>query len=247
MYSPSTARKAGTQWKASAACPRYTDSNGSIATLTEWISLFTAAWTTCVRLCEKHHVHQLDLFGSAAEDRFNSEKSDLDFLVEFEDLPPAKLADSYFYLLNDPPRSIWPAHRLSHGFSGFAIAISENSSRPQRSRFMLLRARKLLEDIREAAEAIYEFTAGKTLENYRQDRLTRSGVEREFLVIGEAVSQLANVDQQTVGDLGDYRRMVDFRNILAHAYSMVNDEVVWGIIENELPDLKKSVDELLKK
>ena len=112
---------------------------------------------------------------------------------------------------------------------------------------MLLRARKLLEDIREAAEAIYEFTAGKTLENYRQDRLTRSGVEREFLVIGEAVSQLANVDQQTVGDLGDYRRMVDFRNILAHAYSMVNDEVVWGIIENELPDLKKSVDELLKK
>ena len=53
------------------------------------------------RLCEKHHVHQLDLFGSAAEDRFNSEKSDLDFLVEFKKLPPAKLADTYFDLLND--------------------------------------------------------------------------------------------------------------------------------------------------
>ena len=53
------------------------------------------------RLCEKHHVHQLDLFGSAAEDRFNSDKSDLDFLVEFKELPPAKLADTYFDLLND--------------------------------------------------------------------------------------------------------------------------------------------------
>ncbi len=111
---------------------------------------------------------------------------------------------------------------------------------------MLLRARKLLEDIREAAEAIDEFTAGKTLENYRQDRLTRAGVEREFLVIGEAVSQLAKVDQQTVGELGDYRRIIDFRNILAHAYSMVNDEVVWGIIEIDLPDLKKNADKLLR-
>ena len=50
---------------------------------------------------EKHHVQQLDLFGSAAEDRFNSEESDLDFLVEFKRLPPAKLADTYFALLND--------------------------------------------------------------------------------------------------------------------------------------------------
>ena len=53
------------------------------------------------RLCEKHHVHQLHLFGSAAEDRFNSEKSDLDFLVEFEEMPPPQLANAYFDLLND--------------------------------------------------------------------------------------------------------------------------------------------------
>ncbi len=53
------------------------------------------------RLCESTMFHQLDLFGSAAEDRFNSEKSDLDFLVEFKELPPAKLADTYFDLLND--------------------------------------------------------------------------------------------------------------------------------------------------
>ncbi len=111
---------------------------------------------------------------------------------------------------------------------------------------MLLRARKLLEDIREAAEAIDEFTAGKTLEDYLQDRLTRAGVEREFLVIGEAISQLAKTDQQTASELGNYRKIIDFRNILAHAYSMVNDEVVWGIVENELPNLKKNAEKLLR-
>ena len=62
---------------------------------------------------------------------------------------------------------------------------------------MLLRARKLLEDVREAAEAIGQFTAGKTLDDYLQDRLTRAGVEREFLVIGEAVSQLTKTDPRT--------------------------------------------------
>ena len=45
---------------------------------------------------------------------------------------------------------------------------------------MLLRARKLLEDIREAAEAIDKFTAGKTLEDYLQDRLTRAGSSGSF-------------------------------------------------------------------
>ena len=112
---------------------------------------------------------------------------------------------------------------------------------------MLLRARKLIEDIREAAEAIDEFTASKTLEDYLRDRLIRAGVEREFLVIGEAVSQLVKADQETASKLGDYRKIVDFRNILAHAYSMVSNEVVWGIVQNELPDLRKNAEGLLKK
>ncbi len=52
-------------------------------------------------LCVRYHVHQLEVFGSAAEDRFDSNTSDLDFLVEFEDLSPGQYADSYFGLLED--------------------------------------------------------------------------------------------------------------------------------------------------
>ena len=66
------------------------------------------------------------------------------------------------------------------------------------------------------------------------------------MVIGEAISQLAKTDQQTASELGNYRKIIDFRNILAHAYSMVNDEVVWGIVENELPNLKKNAEKLLR-
>lgn len=35
------------------------------------------------QLCEKYRVKSLEVFGSAADDTFNSESSDIDFLVEF--------------------------------------------------------------------------------------------------------------------------------------------------------------------
>ncbi len=52
-------------------------------------------------LCRRHHVRQLDLFGSALTDRFDPERSDLDVLVEFDDLPPGAYADAYFGLKQD--------------------------------------------------------------------------------------------------------------------------------------------------
>jgi len=49
-------------------------------------------------LCRRHHVRRLDLFGSAATDDFDPDKSDLDFLVEFEDMRPTLYKDAYFGL-----------------------------------------------------------------------------------------------------------------------------------------------------
>ena len=54
-------------------------------------------------LCIKHRVERLDLFGSAARDDFDPETSDLDFLVEFEPMPPREHTDSYFGLLAGGP------------------------------------------------------------------------------------------------------------------------------------------------
>ena len=49
-------------------------------------------------LCRRFHVRQLHLFGSAAEERFDPARSDLDFLVTFDELPGATYADAYFGL-----------------------------------------------------------------------------------------------------------------------------------------------------
>ena len=52
-----------------------------------------------VGLCQRFHVQTLELFGSAASERFDSSSSDLDFLVAFHDLEPGEYAEAYFGLL----------------------------------------------------------------------------------------------------------------------------------------------------
>jgi uncharacterized protein len=52
-------------------------------------------------LCRRHSVRRLALFGSAVRADFDPTRSDLDFLVDFEPLPPAPHADAYFNLLAD--------------------------------------------------------------------------------------------------------------------------------------------------
>lgn len=50
-------------------------------------------------LCRRFHVRRLELFGSAAAGVARPGGSDLDFLVEFNQLPPGHYADAYFGLL----------------------------------------------------------------------------------------------------------------------------------------------------
>ncbi len=56
------------------------------------------------QLCRRHHVQQLDVFGSAATGAFRAGSSDLDFLVEFQPLPAGAYADHYFGLLEELER-----------------------------------------------------------------------------------------------------------------------------------------------
>jgi predicted nucleotidyltransferase len=51
------------------------------------------------RLCRRFRVRRLELFGSAVRGQFDPETSDLDFLVDFEQLEPEEYADTYFGLL----------------------------------------------------------------------------------------------------------------------------------------------------
>ena len=66
------------------------------------VSLVEKNHNALKELCVKFQVQRLEVFGSASTGRnFDPEKSDLDFLVEFQTLQPGEYSDAYFGLLDD--------------------------------------------------------------------------------------------------------------------------------------------------
>ncbi|MBI4311601.1 MAG: DUF86 domain-containing protein [Chloroflexi bacterium] len=107
-------------------------------------------------------------------------------------------------------------------------------------------SRKYLHDILQAAVLLRRFTAGKTLEMFSEDDLLQSAVERQFEIIGEAVSQLSRIDPETASRIGEYRRIIALRNVLVHGYSQVDSRTLWDLLGTKLPTLQREVQELLQ-
>ena len=110
---------------------------------------------------------------------------------------------------------------------------------------MQLEAKKYLYDIQQAAARIAEFTAGKQFEDYHSNTMLRAAVERQFEIIGEALSQLARLDERLVERISEHRRIIAFRNILIHGYADVDDRLVWDVIQGKLPVLRREVEALV--
>jgi uncharacterized protein with HEPN domain len=104
---------------------------------------------------------------------------------------------------------------------------------------------KFLQDVRQACGMLDDFTRGKSFADYTTDALLRSAVERQFITIGEALSQAEKSDPGLQQSLTAFRQIVGFRNILVHGYAVVQPATVWGIVENDLPTLTQEVNALL--
>lgn len=100
-------------------------------------------------------------------------------------------------------------------------------------------------DIREAALRIREFVVGYDFARYVGSELIQSAVERQFEIIGEALSQLAKVAPAVASQIPDYQQIIAFRNILIHGYAVLDQSVVWKVIQGDLAVLEKSVQDLL--
>jgi uncharacterized protein with HEPN domain len=102
-----------------------------------------------------------------------------------------------------------------------------------------------LQDVLEACTAIEDVMSGVSLEEYRNKRAVRSAVEREFIVIGEALRRVGALDERLFSSISNSRAIVDFRNLLAHDYGAVDDDAVFGLVYSDLIVLKAEVSVLL--
>jgi uncharacterized protein with HEPN domain len=105
--------------------------------------------------------------------------------------------------------------------------------------------KKYLFDINTSIDSIFEYLGGeRNFFEYQKNKLLRRGIEREIEIIGEATNRILKIDPDF--NLTNARQIVDTRNWVIHGYDKVDDVVVWGIISNHLPNLKKEIEAYLK-
>lgn len=105
-------------------------------------------------------------------------------------------------------------------------------------------ARKYLSDIRKSIERIDSFMLGvDTFEMYQTDLKTQSAVERQLGIIGEAAIKYRNIEG--VEQLEHIQQIAGFRNRLIHAYDHMDHSIIWAILQNHLPPLKRHIERLL--
>src|SRR3979411_2957342 len=94
-----------------------------------------------------------------------------------------------------------------------------------------------LRDILSAIEKIERATSGMNITEFADNEIVRAATERFLGVVCEASLRLPDsIKQQATGI--DWRNMNDFANLLRHAYHSTEVDVVWKIVQNELPPLQ---------
>lgn len=86
------------------------------------------------------------------------------------------------------------------------------------------RTKALLFDMQHAALGIAAFIEGKTLKEYLADEMLRSAVERQFEIIGEAMTRLRKFDPAAFAMISESDRIIGLRNQLIHGYDVINHE-----------------------
>ena len=95
----------------------------------------------------------------------------------------------------------------------------------------------ILQDAIAAAEDIVSMLGEMTEAQFVEDRRTQRAVERSFEIIGEALSRLVRDFPAVAEHIPEHRRVIDFRNVLAHGYDVVDPRLVYGRARTRLPAL----------
>lgn len=97
-----------------------------------------------------------------------------------------------------------------------------------------------LEDILESIGLIESYVKGMDAESFAGDRKTVDAVVRNFEIIGEAAKSIPS-DVKEKHQKVDWSGMIGLRNRIAHEYFGLSIPIIWKIVTDDLPQLKKEI------
>ena len=100
-----------------------------------------------------------------------------------------------------------------------------------------------IESVIEEIEKVVQRVDGD-FKQFIDDILIQRAAERDLEIIGEAVRNIR--DQFPEINISSSNKIIGLRNLIAHAYDSVEPEMLWGIIQRNIPVLKKEIQEIKK-
>ena len=89
---------------------------------------------------------------------------------------------------------------------------------------------------------IIKTKAGNNFSSFQSDIVLQRAVERDLEIIGEAIKKM--IEMEPTISITSVKNIIGLRNIIAHAYDSVEPEMIWGIIQKDIPILSKEISEL---
>lgn len=106
--------------------------------------------------------------------------------------------------------------------------------------------RLYLEDILQSANNIRSYAGNLSFEELIRDKMRVDAIVRNFEITGEAAGKIPEDIREKYPSV-EWRKISDFRNVLAHEYFQVDFDIMWDIIKNKLPELISHVSDILEK
>nr|WP_288934473.1 DUF86 domain-containing protein [uncultured Allomuricauda sp.] len=98
----------------------------------------------------------------------------------------------------------------------------------------------LIRDMIESAQKIMSYTKDMTFDSFENDSKTVDAVIRNFEIIGEAANRLTEAYKAENPEI-EWDHLRGFRNRIVHEYFGIDLEIVWQIIEDDLPRLNQTL------
>ena len=105
--------------------------------------------------------------------------------------------------------------------------------------------RLYVQDMIEFAERVLSYTEGMGRDAFTADGRTYDAVLRNIEIIGMAATHVPGHVREAYPEI-EWRRIVATRNQVAHAYLGIDDDVIWDIIQTDIPDLLPQLRKLLE-